>query len=462
MLKEEVDEEDIAEVVSKWTGVPGQPPARGRGRQAGPHGGRPARAGRRPGRGGRARWPTPSAAAAPACPTRTGPSAPSCSSGPTGVGKTELARALAEFLFDDERAMVRIDMSEYMEKHTVARLIGAPPGYVGYDEGGQLTEAVRRRPYAVVLLDEIEKAHPDVFNVLLQVLDDGRLTDGQGRTVDFTNTVLIMTSNLPRRPAGRPSSPSSSTASTRSCSFRSLTEDDLGQIVDIQLRGLAKRLAEPGASSSRSPTRPRRWLAHRGYDPVVRRPAAQAAHPARDQRPAGPGPARGQLPRGLDGHRRRGSAGRRQPTIPRPPTGSSCAEAGGRPSSSGPGRPSGVDYDLGHRPIRLRGGDARARHRGRRHPVGRRGQGQAHRSPRQGDARGRPLPGRPQRRAHHRGRRRDLRPPAGAERRPLRPHHAGDRQRRRRRPRRAAGRDRHARRPRASTARGCGSRATPT
>ena len=118
--------------------------------------------------------------------------------GPTGVGKTETARALAEFLFDDEAAMVRIDMSEYMEKHAVARLIGAPPGYVGYDEGGQLTEAVRRRPYAVVLFDEIEKAHPDVFNVLLQVLDDGRLTDSKGRTVDFKNTVLIMTSNVGR------------------------------------------------------------------------------------------------------------------------------------------------------------------------------------------------------------------------------------------------------------------------
>ncbi len=116
--------------------------------------------------------------------------------GPTGVGKTELARALAEFLFDDERAMVRIDMSEYMEKHSVSRLVGAPPGYVGYEEGGQLTEAVRRRPYAVILLDEIEKAHSDVFNVLLQLMDDGRLTDGQGRTVDFTNTVVIMTSNL--------------------------------------------------------------------------------------------------------------------------------------------------------------------------------------------------------------------------------------------------------------------------
>src|SRR5262249_29245622 len=116
--------------------------------------------------------------------------------GPTGVGKTETARALAEFLFDDEQAMVRLDMSEYMEKHTVSRLIGAPPGYVGYEEGGQLTEAVRRRPYSVVLFDEIEKAHPDVFNALLQILDDGRLTDGQGRTIDFKNVVLIMTSNI--------------------------------------------------------------------------------------------------------------------------------------------------------------------------------------------------------------------------------------------------------------------------
>ena len=121
--------------------------------------------------------------------------------GPTGVGKTELARALAEFMFDDERAMVRLDMSEYQERHTVSRLVGAPPGYVGYDEGGQLTEAVRRRPYSVVLLDEIEKAHAEVFDVLLQVLDDGRLTDGQGRTVDFRNTVLIMTSNIRSRRA---------------------------------------------------------------------------------------------------------------------------------------------------------------------------------------------------------------------------------------------------------------------
>src|SRR5690606_16706859 len=163
--------------------------------------------------------------------------------GPTGVGKTELAKALAEFLFDDERAMVRIDLGEYMEKHSVARLIGAPPGYVGYDEGGQLTEAVRRRPYAVILLDEIEKAHPDVFNVLLQVLDDGRLTDGQGRTVDLTNVVLIMTSNLPGEPSDffRPEFINRVDEIVR---FRSLTEDDLRQIVEIQLANLRTRLAD--------------------------------------------------------------------------------------------------------------------------------------------------------------------------------------------------------------------------
>ena len=162
--------------------------------------------------------------------------------GPTGVGKTELARALAEFLFDDERAMVRIDMSEYQEKHTVSRLIGAPPGYVGYDEGGQLTEAVRRRPYAVVLLDEIEKAHPEVFNVLLQVLDDGRLTDGQGRTVDFTNVVLIMTSNLPGDPTDffRPEFLNRIDEIVR---FRSLTEADIERIVAHPARPPAQRLA---------------------------------------------------------------------------------------------------------------------------------------------------------------------------------------------------------------------------
>ena len=157
--------------------------------------------------------------------------------GPTGVGKTELAKSLADFLFDDERAMVRIDMCEYSERHSVARLIGAPPGYVGYEEGGQLTEAVRRRPYSVILLDEVEKAHPETFDILLQVLDDGRLTDGQGRTVDFRNVILVLTSNLGSQflidptadaeatargghggGAGRPSSPSSSTGSTRSSS----------------------------------------------------------------------------------------------------------------------------------------------------------------------------------------------------------------------------------------------------
>jgi ATP-dependent Clp protease ATP-binding subunit ClpB len=163
--------------------------------------------------------------------------------GPTGVGKTELARSLADFLFDDERAMVRIDMSEYMEKHSVSRLIGAPPGYVGYDEGGQLTEAVRRRPYSVVLLDEIEKAHADVFNVLLQLLDDGRLTDGQGRTVDFTNVVLIMTSNLPIDPKDyfKPEFVNRIDDIVR---FSTLELQDLERIVDIQLAGLTSRLAE--------------------------------------------------------------------------------------------------------------------------------------------------------------------------------------------------------------------------
>jgi len=161
--------------------------------------------------------------------------------GPTGVGKTELARAVAEFLFDDERAMVRIDMGEYMEKHSVSRLVGAPPGYVGYDEGGQLTEAVRRRGYTVVLLDEIEKAHPDVFNILLQVLDDGRLTDGQGRTVDFTNVVIVMTSNLP----GDPQmffKPEFINRIDEIIRFRSLTQEDLAHIVIIQLEKLRERL----------------------------------------------------------------------------------------------------------------------------------------------------------------------------------------------------------------------------
>jgi ATP-dependent Clp protease ATP-binding subunit ClpB len=207
--------------------------------------------------------------------------------GPTGVGKTELTRALAEFLFDDESAMVRIDMSEYMEKHSVARLIGAPPGYVGYDEGGSLTEAVRRRPYQVILFDEVEKAHPDVFNVLLQVLDDGRLTDGQGRTVDFRNTLIVLTSNLgsealaslPERAdvsAARDAVMAAVRAAFRPeflnrldeiLLFRRLSRDDMKGIVAIQLERLRKLLAdrkitlEVDAAASA-------WLANTGYDPV--------------------------------------------------------------------------------------------------------------------------------------------------------------------------------------------------
>ena len=185
--------------------------------------------------------------------------------GPTGVGKTELARALAEYLFDDERAMVRIDMSEYMERFAVSRLLGAPPGYVGYEEGGQLTEAVRRRPYAVVLLDEIEKAHPDVFNVLLQVLDDGRLTDGQGRTVDFTNVVLIMTSNLPGDPLTffRPEFVNRIDEIIR---FRPLAREDLSAIVTIQLDHLRERLAGRRLDLVVSPAAAEH-LADAGYDP---------------------------------------------------------------------------------------------------------------------------------------------------------------------------------------------------
>jgi ATP-dependent Clp protease ATP-binding subunit ClpB len=186
--------------------------------------------------------------------------------GPTGVGKTELARALADFLFDDERAMVRIDMSEYQEKHTVSRLIGAPPGYVGYDEGGQLTEAIRRRPYAVVLLDEIEKAHAEVFNVLLQLLDDGRLTDGQGRTVDFTNVVLIMTSNLPGDPKAF-FKPEFINRIDDIIRFRALTEDDLDRIVGIQIGHLRDRLAARRIDLEVTPAATS-LIAREGYDPT--------------------------------------------------------------------------------------------------------------------------------------------------------------------------------------------------
>jgi ATP-dependent Clp protease ATP-binding subunit ClpB len=188
--------------------------------------------------------------------------------GPTGVGKTELARALAEFMFDDERSLVRLDMSEYMEKHTVARLIGAPPGYVGYDEGGQLTEAVRRRPYSVLLLDEIEKAHPDVFNVLLQLLDDGRLTDGQGRTVDFRNTVVIMTSNVRSPEAMRDVfRPEFLNRVDEIVEFKPLSRDQLGEIVELQLKRLRARLAERGLGLELTDAA-KELVAEAGWDPA--------------------------------------------------------------------------------------------------------------------------------------------------------------------------------------------------
>ncbi len=284
MLKEEVDEEDVAEVVAAWTGIPvarlmegemqkllrleealhervvGQDQAV----EAVSNAIRRARAGL-------------------ADPNR--PIGSFIFLGPTGVGKTELARALAEFLFDDERAMVRIDMSEYQERHTVSRLIGAPPGYVGYEEGGQLTEAVRRRPYSVVLLDEIEKAHQDAFNVLLQLLDDGRLTDGQGRTVDFRNTIVIMTSNLGSYvfadPTLEPEERKEKVLAEVRATFRpefvnrvdeivvfdALGPDDIAKIVDIQVRLLELRLEARKLRIHLTPAA-RRYLAERGYEPA--------------------------------------------------------------------------------------------------------------------------------------------------------------------------------------------------
>jgi len=287
MLKEEVDAEDVAEIVSKWTGIPVSRMLEGelekllriedrlRQRVVGQEEAlilvanavRRSRAGL-----GDPRRPIGSF----------------LFMGPTGVGKTELARALAEFLFDDEKAMIRIDMSEYMEKHAVSRLIGAPPGYVGYDEGGQLTEAIRRRPYAVILFDEIEKAHPDVFNILLQVLDDGRLTDGKGRTVDFRNTVLIMTSNVASDLIQEMSRSERDSKEMKDrlmdalrrtfrpeflnrideiVTFRSLSLEDIQRIVDIQLKDLQKRLADRKITIELTPEA-KKVLAERGYDPV--------------------------------------------------------------------------------------------------------------------------------------------------------------------------------------------------
>ena len=284
MLPEEVDADLVAEIVAKWTGIPVnrmleaesekllRMEERLRGRVVGQDEAltlvanaiRRARAGLSdPGR----------------------PIGSFIFLGPTGVGKTETARTLAEFLFDDDQAIVRIDMSEYQEKHTVARLIGAPPGYVGYEEGGQLTEAVRRRPYSIVLFDEIEKAHPEVFNVLLQVLDDGRLTDGQGRTVDFRNTVIIMTSNLGsqwiQQYADDYSRMKSMVMETVKQQFKpeflnrvdeiviyhSLPLEQIKKIVDIQLEGLRKRLAERQIEMEVS-DRAREYIAREGYDPA--------------------------------------------------------------------------------------------------------------------------------------------------------------------------------------------------
>ncbi|HEY6780139.1 MAG TPA: ATP-dependent chaperone ClpB [Thermoleophilaceae bacterium] len=267
-LKEEVDDEDVAEVVAKWTGIPvsklmegeveklihmedrlherviGQDAAV----EAVSNALRRSRAGLQD-------------------PNR--PIGTFLFLGPTGVGKTELARALAEFMFDSEQAMIRIDMSEYMEKHSVSRLLGAPPGYVGYEEGGQLTEAVRRRPYSVVLLDEIEKAHGDVFNVLLQLMDDGRLTDGQGRTVDFKNTVVIMTSNVPGGIAGVEATfkPEFVNRLDEIVEFHQLTRDEIGQIVTLQVATLIERVAARGVEVELDDDA-RTLLGNLGYDPT--------------------------------------------------------------------------------------------------------------------------------------------------------------------------------------------------
>ncbi len=284
MVKEEVGPDDVADVVSAWTGIQAGRLLEGETgkllRMEDELGGRII---------GQAR--AVQAVSDAVRRSRAGISDPDRPSGsflflgPTGVGKTELAKGLAEFLFDDERAMVRIDMSEYSERHSVARLVGAPPGYVGYEEGGQLTEIVRRRPYCVVLLDEVEKAHPEIFNVLLQVLDDGRLTDGQGRTVDFRNTILILTSNLGSAfiadPALDDAAKKDAVMSVVRSTFKPeflnrlddiilfdpLSTEDLTKIVDLQINRLAKRLGDRRLTLKVSPAA-KEWLAVTGFDPV--------------------------------------------------------------------------------------------------------------------------------------------------------------------------------------------------
>jgi ATP-dependent Clp protease ATP-binding subunit ClpB len=284
MVKEEVGPDDVADVVSSWTGIPA-------GRLLEGETGKLLRMEAELGKRliGQSRAVTAVSDAVRR--SRAGISDPDRPSGsflflgPTGVGKTELAKALAEFLFDDERAIIRIDMSEYSERHTVARLVGAPPGYIGYEEGGQLTEAVRRRPYCVVLLDEVEKAHQEVFDILLQVLDDGRLTDGQGRTVDFRNTILILTSNIGSAfiadPALDEDAKRDAVMNVVRTTFKpeflnrlddiilfdALSTEELTQIVDLQVSRLARRLADRRLTLTVTPAA-REWLAVTGFDPV--------------------------------------------------------------------------------------------------------------------------------------------------------------------------------------------------